>query len=125
MCRKTVFTNETSTDGPSVKRWPRMAKGPTVRLVRCFCRRLSKKTLYNLDKFSSTVSIDAPSIDPRSVVCTRLWTQRSFLPNCKGPPQGPLVGHWGFVPRCLDYKITLIRVRHLSTKINHFLARIT
>ena len=45
----------------------------------------------------------------------------SFLPNCNGPPQGPLVGPWALVPRSFDYKLTVIHVRHLTTKFHHFL----
>ena len=85
------------------------------------------KTVQNippmdLDKCVFMVSIDAPLIDTRSVDSTRLCTLPfcSFFPNCKGPPQGLFVGTWRVIPRRLDYKLTLIRVRHHSTKYHHF-----
>ena len=77
----------------------------------------------DLDKFSSTVAIDAPSIVPRSVIGTRLGTLPFgiFLPNWKGPSQGSWLVLRGVVPIRFDYKLTLIHARHSSTKIHHFL----
>ena len=52
-----------------------------------------------------------------SLVTVPLTTFSNF---CKGPPQGPLVGPWGFAPGRFNYKITLICFSNTSTQIHHF-----
>ena len=74
-------------------------------------------------KCASTNPIESLSIGPRSIggklfVDTALGSLRH---KCKGPPQETFVGPWGVIPKNFGYELTLISVRHPSTKIHHFL----
>ena len=80
---------------------------------------MQNKFFLHLAKCSFTV---VPSINTRLVNGTCLCTMPfgSFRPKFKGPPQGPLVGPWVFLPRCFNYELTLMRVRHPYTNFHHF-----
>ena len=75
--------------------------------------------------FSKCVSMEAvhaPWIGQRIVGSIRWWKLpwAAFDPKMQGCSSRALSWSLGVFPRCLDYELTLIRVRHPSTNFHHF-----